>query len=92
MLTKNEIERARKRWFFRIVLTFVLIGIVLAGGETALDYYGFPEVRMELLFPVFGILYLLQIFSYRKIKCTHCGSSIFNQINLLPVGNSQFEI
>ena len=83
MLKKEEIESARKRWFLRVVLTFFAIGAALAGGEWGRDYYGIPEARLQLLFPVAGVIYLLQIFSYRKIKCPRCGIAIFNPVNLL---------
>ena len=83
MLKKTEIERARKRWFLRVVLTFFAIGAALAGGEWARDYYGIAEARLQLLFPVAGVIYLFQIFSYRKIKCPSCGIAIFNPMNLL---------
>jgi len=82
VLTKKEIERARKKWVLRVFLTFIVVVIILIGVEKTIKFYGLSETYLKVSFVVLAIVYLFQIFSYRKIKCTNCGNSIFNQYSI----------
>ena len=82
MITKKEIERARNRWLLRVVLTFVIVVAVLMGTDSLLGLYGFSDIYLKILFFVLGTFYVIQIFSYKKIKCTNCGNSIFTQYSI----------
>ena len=76
-MLKSEFEQARKRWIKRVILTFLVLVVLLIGTEKALKAFGLPEIYFKILFLVFGVIYLIQIFSYRNIRCRKCGNSIF---------------
>jgi hypothetical protein len=83
VITKKEIERAKNRWLLWVVLTFVILVAVLIGTDKVLELYGLSATYLKIMFAVVGSVYLIQIFSYKKIRCTNCGKPIFTQYSIL---------
>ena len=81
--SKKDIEKERNKWVLRVIITFAVVVGFLIATEELIKMYGLSDTYMKIMFPVFGVIYLFQIFSYRKIKCSNCGHSIFNQFSIL---------
>jgi len=78
-MTKKEIEQKRNRWILRVIVTFVLVVGALIAVENIIKLYGLSAIYMKIAFLIFGSIYLFQIFSYRRIKCSNCGERLFSQ-------------
>jgi uncharacterized membrane protein YoaK (UPF0700 family) len=86
VMTKKEIEQKRNRWILRVFLTFVLVVGALIAAENIIKLYALSAMYMRIGFLIFGFIYLFQIFSYRRIKCSNCEAPLFNQLSIwLPV-------
>ena len=82
MLTKQEIERERNKWVLRVLLAFIVVVLLMICIERIATFFDLPKAVTVVLFLIFGLIYLVQIYSYRNIKCNNCGESLFTQFNI----------
>jgi hypothetical protein len=83
VLTKKEIQKARNKWIIRVVVAFVIITAIMFGIERVQRFYRLPEIYVQIILVIFGAFYLLQISSYRRIRCPNCGSPLLTGYGIL---------
>ena len=82
IMIRKSIEQQRNRWILKVIFTFFVVVGILIGIDKITRLYSLSDMYMRVAFMTLGLVYLFQIFSYRKIKCPNCNAQIFNQFNI----------
>lgn len=74
---RPEINRRIKRLF----VIFIGCVVILFVSSKILDFFGFPDKLIFLIFVPCAAIYLREIFSFKDIRCPHCNESLFTTLS-----------
>jgi hypothetical protein len=75
---RPEINKRLKRVLFAFFGCILLLYI----SSVFIDFLGWPDKLIFLLFFPCAIYYLHEIFSFKDIKCPHCNEPLFSLISI----------